>query len=244
MSWQHILPAAIVLMAGLVTSADAALVSMVDDRPGVFIDISETGSLLSLDDEDETAIITTIGNTILPAGRVVVANNGGIAFDPPDDDLPGNNVAIPSDEIFGGGQALLPYYDDIGNEIGGVYWQEFSNPPRGGWWASSTLIIQWHNKPYADDPATTRFQLQIFDPPRPYSNFAQFIYEDIEQSVAHGTGGSATIGYQDGGSGNNDAQWSFNTYGAVFNGTALSFIPEPSAVLLLLVGGLAIRRRR
>ncbi len=69
------------------------------------------------------------------------------------------------------------------------------------------------------------------------------IYADVEQPRADG-GGSATIGYQDGGAGFNSVEWSFNTSGAVSNGTVLSLIPEPTSLLLVIIGGLAAGRRR
>ena len=49
------------------------------------------------------------------------------------------------------------------------------------------------------------------------------IFEDIEQPGVEG-GVGATIGYQDGGAGFGDFQWSFNTAGAVANGTVLSLV--------------------
>jgi hypothetical protein len=216
--------------------ATAEEIEIVDTIPGTYVDISEIGEQLDIGDDDEVAIQTTIGNALLPAGTVVVGNNGGIGFDPPDDDLAAANQELPSAGAFGGGQALLPYWDDIGNDVGGVYWHEMDD----------TLVVQWEDRLIGEGRASLTFQIQIFDASESTNPFFQFIYLDIEGA---GGGGGATIGYQDGGAGFNDDQWSFNTAGAVGNGTVLTVMPEPHALLLLVVmvlsiGGPRLRRGR
>lgn len=209
--------------------ATAASISFVGNLPGTFIDISATGTNLHLGDEDEAEIFTTIGNTLLPAGRVIVANNGGVGFDPPDTDLPPNNEPIRDDSVFGGGQALLAYWDDIGNDVGGVFYQEQGN----------TLIIQWENRAIGGTrDVRVTFQIQIFEQTEATTPYFQFLYKNIS---AAGGGASATIGYQDGGAGFNDETWSYNTPGAVSDNGVLTVVPEPAAALL---GWPAVMRRR
>lgn len=228
------MPLALLMAIAGAAAASAQSLSIVDDLPGVFEDISGTGTPLNLSGNLEAVINTTIGNLVFPAGRVVVGNNGGVGFDPLDDNLAPDNEPIPSINAFGGSQAALPLWDNIGNDIGDVYWAE----------QLDTLIIQWHDHRFEGSQDTSRFQLKIFElAPTPNTIYAQFIYADIEQPRAGG-GASATIGYQDGGAGFNDVQWSFNTAGAVANGTVLSIVPEPSSVVLLLVGALRFLRRR
>lgn len=211
-------------------SATATQIDFVGDLPGAFIDISATGANLHLDDEDEAEIFTTIGNDLLPAGRVIVANNGGIGFDPPGTNLPPNNEPIRNDDVFGGGQALLAFWDDIGNDVGGVFYQEQGN----------TLIVQWENRAIGGTrDIRVTFQIQIFAPTEATTPYFQFLYEDVS---AAGGGASATIGYQDGGAGFNDETWSYNTPGAVSDNGVLTVIPEPAALVLL--GLPAVMRRR
>lgn len=228
---------------GITSTASAQLI-IVDDLPGEFIDISQTGLPLDLGNDASIEIITAIGNTIFPSGSVIVGNNGGLGFDPVDPTLPPENEAIPTNNGFGGSQSAFIFWDDIGNDIGfgdlftgNVFWEE-----QGG-----TLIVQWHDRGFDDGkgPDTSRFQIQIFDTPGgPNPIFAQFLYDDIEQPRPGG-GASATIGYQDGNAGFNDFQWSFNTPGAVQNGTVLSImLPEPTSFALLAVAGMMARRRR
>lgn len=212
----------------------AAQLSIVDDLPGSYVDISSTGTLLPLGDDDSGTITLPTGNAVLPAGDIVVSNNGGIGFGTLGSTLlaPGN-APIPSNDAFGGGQSLLAFWDDIGNTIGGIFYQP----------QSDRFIVQWDQKPIGRADAVS-FQVQIFynavgSPPV----YAQFLYADIE-SAAAGGGASATIGYQDGGAGFNDVQWSYNSPGAVKNGDVLSLIPEPTSLAALLLLTPALRRRR
>lgn len=227
------------VLVGLVGIGALAAVGVADEIeivstiPGEFVDISATGTDLQLDEESEAEITTTIGNALLPAGRVIVANNGGIGFNPPDTNLPPENTELPNSEAMGGGQMLLAYWDDIGNDIGGVLWQQTDN----------RVIVQWEDRQVelAGRTAFVTFQIQVFDGSEVHNPYFQFIYQEIDGA---GGGASATIGYQDGGAGYNDATWSFNTPGAVGNGTVLTALPEPtSAALWLGSFACALRRR-
>lgn len=206
-------------------------VDITSDIPGVFIDIEETGIDLMLHDDDEAEIFTTIGNAVIPAGRVVVGNNGGLGFDPPDTELASSNGPLPNGSAFGGGQALLPYWDDIGNDIGAALWLEMDD----------RVIIQWERREVGG--ISTSFQVQIFDGSEQHNPAFQFLYRDIS---AAGGGASATIGYQDGGAGFLTDEWSFNVPGAVGDGVVLTATtPEPSSLMLLVsASGLLLGRRR
>ncbi|MCP4589420.1 MAG: PEP-CTERM sorting domain-containing protein [bacterium] len=227
------------MFAGMLVCSGVATAQplvIVDDQPGAFIDISVTGTALGLGEEDETIYSTAIGNTVLPAGDIVIANNGGVGFDnPPDTNLAPLNAPLPSNSAFGGGQALLAFWDDIGNTMGDIYVREDAD----------RLIIQWHDRQFADSEDTSRFQIQIFDETtRAGCIYAQFLYADIEQPRAGG-GASATIGYQDDGAGFGDVQWSFDTANDVDDGMVLTLMcPEPGTAFLVGLGGLAVWRRQ
>jgi hypothetical protein len=214
----------ILALADLVGAED---IQLTDTLPGVFIDITATGTNLHLGDDDSAIITTTISNALLPAGDVAISNNGGVGFNPPDPLLSSTNEPIPSGLAFGAGQSILPYWDDIGNDVGGCYYQQMDN----------ALVVEWFNRQVGR--ASVTFELQIFDASEATNPYFQILYQDIS---AAGGGASATIGYQDGGTGHNDSQWSYNTPGAVADGVVLSVIPEPSGGLLLLAA-LLLRRR-
>ena len=218
------------------TSAPAAILQIVDNIPGTFLDISKTSSPRSLADDGETVVATSIGNDVFPAGSIVVANNGGVGFrSPPSNELSPVNEPIPSANAFGGGQAALVFWDDIDDKNGDVYVDQ----------GPSGLIIQWHQQILTENPiATVTFQMRIFTPEEVALTgiVAQYVFSDITQV---GGGASATIGYQDGGAGFGDFQLSFDTAGAVASGTVLSLtIPEPATVAFLAIGSTFVLRRR
>ncbi len=219
-------------------SADAQ-VTIVDDRAGMFIDISATGTALGLSDDGEANITTTVGNALFPAGTVRVGNNGGIgAVDLGDtSNLFAGNQELPSGLPFDGAEnVLVPLWDDWDDESGDVYFQEIGD----------TLIVQWENRDRFgnDDAATATFQLQLFGTVVD-GLAAQYLYPDTEVGdVNEGFGASATVGVV---SSLGVSQWSFNE-AVIDNGTVLSVVvvPEPAtaSVGLLALGGLLVRRRR
>jgi hypothetical protein len=200
----------------------AAQLSLVSNLPGTFIDISSTGTPLSLADDGEVSITTTLGNALLPAGEVRIGSNGGARFRGTGTNLAIENAPLPAFGAFSfESQSLLPFWDDLNSgsgTIGEIYWQEV-----GG-----QLIVQWKDVGFFGSPGTERvtFQLQV---PTTGTVWARFLYVDVEQMRAAG-GASATIGYQGGGYGS-DIQFSFNTPNVVSNSTVLSlvgsFTPPP-----------------
>ncbi len=204
----------IALPAGVATGS----VTIVDNLPGSWIDISGTGTALNLGDDDDVDIATTVGNALLPAGTVRVGSNGGARFLGIGTHLFAWNHSIPSAFAFDGDQALLPFWDDIdtdGGVDGNIFWEEIDG----------TLVIQWEGVEFWVGPLTTpaTFQIQV---PSSGPAFAQFLYNDIEGARPNG-GGSATIGYQNGTGTANDVEWSFDTASAVGNGTVLSLRCDP-----------------
>ena len=222
-----------VMFFELAPLAHGQQVHIVDNLPGFFEDIS-TSKPFFLGNDEEVVVGTTIGNFVFPAGTVVVADNGGVAFgNPPSANLAPVNEPIPSAAVFGGGQALLVYWDDFDDKDGDVFLSQ----------ETGDLIIQWHNRLLGGAPTgTARVQLKIFGNVGPSGIVAQLIFDDIQQPGVEG-GVGATIGYQDGGAGFGDFQWSFNTAGAVANGTVLSLVLTDSVpatsewtLVIMLIG--------
>ena len=219
------------LCIGLIASVAGAQLTIVDNLPGAWIDVSGTGTPLNLSDDGEVDINTTVGNAVLGAGVVRVGSNGAARFAGVGQSLGYSNATIPSTSMFSGDQSLAPFWDDFNTASGSngnIYWDEV-----GG-----TLVIQWQDAGFFGTTDTATLQMQIHSAPGPY---AQFLYQDVGQPRPN-NGGSATIGYQAGGI-ENDVQWSYNTTGAVQDGTVLSLIPEPASLLLIGLGVLALRRR-
>jgi len=192
-----------------------AQLSFVSNLPGTFVDISTTGAPLSLTDDAEVDIPTTVGNALFAAGTARVGSNGGVRFNGIGLGLAFGNLALPAAGAFSlTSQSLLPFWDDINTvsgTLGEIYWQE----------TMGMLIVQWHDVSFfsASGQGTARFQIQV---PSSGSTWARFVYADIMQARPNG-GGSATIGYQAGLYGNT-VQHSFNAAGAVTDGTVLSLV--------------------
>jgi hypothetical protein len=188
---------------------------IVGHLPATWIDISGTGTPLSLDDDGEVDVVTTLGNTLFPAGVVRIGSNGGVRFNGAGLDLVGANAVISAGSAFGGDQTLLPFWDDLDTSsgmVGEIYVGE----------AQGRLVVQWQDVGFAGQPTTERatFQVQV---PASGPALAQFLYQDVSGARAH-EGGSATIGYQAGGI-ENDVEWSFDQPGAVVDGSVLTLLP-------------------
>jgi len=204
------------------TLTASAQLSLVSNQPGAFIDIAATGTPLNLADDGEVTIFTTVGNALLPAGDVRIGSNGGVRFRGTGTNLALLNAPLPAFGAFSfESQSLLPFWDDInsaGGTMGQIYWEE----------VNGVLIIEWKDVGFFGQLPieSTTFQIQV---PSTGAVHARFVYSNVELTRADG-GGSATIGYQSGGYGA-DIQHSFNTSGAVSNGTVLSlvgsFAPPP-----------------
>ena len=200
-------------------------VSIVNNLPGSFVDISGTGTALSLLDDGEVDITTTIGNALLPAGQVRVGSNGGVQFlSAGFDDLGFGNDPLPATDAFNGGRCLLPFWDDIDTNSGAegeIYWQEIGDQ----------LIIQWEAVEFFPGGTggvdTATFQVQVNASGSPA---AQFLYESVD-SVRADNGGSATIGFQsEDESVFNTVQFSFDTAGSVNNGDVVSVLTETATI--------------
>ncbi len=154
------------------------------NSPARFIDISATGTALNLGDDSEATIVTTIGNAILPAGQLTVANNGVVAQGP-SVDVSTANGSLPDADFAA---ALSVFWDDIDSDSGNVYWQERLVD------GINTLIVQWDNRPRYSNIGSATFQVQVF---ATGSIAARYVYEDVDfGDPLYDGGASATIGYQ------------------------------------------------
>ena len=200
-------------------------VTIVDNLPGTWIDISTTGAPLSLGDDGEVDIPTTIGNTVLAAGIARVGSNGAVRFDGTALDLGYANQTIPSLAAFNSERTLMPFWDDVdtdGGLEGEIYYQE-----TGG-----VLVIQWEAVEFYPGGSggidTATFQIQVPSGTGPI--VAQYLYESVDSFRADG-GASATIGFQSGDVGGyDDNEWSFDLPGAVINGTVLTVLASPGQI--------------
>ena len=221
------------ILVGVGLSAPApAVVYVLDNVPGAFIDISTTGTPLGLTDEGVAEVIPGFPLTQTffggGGGKVWISNNGALGFLV--DGSAGAyylNGTLPSFSLFGAGhaapQALAVYWDDLDADTGDVYCETVGTP------GDRVFIVQWQDRPHYPgdsvlDGDEVTFQVQIFE--NPTTVHAQFVYADVDfLDPALSDGASATIGYQDA-PGMDHVTWGYNTAGAVSAGTVLSVIVE------------------
>lgn len=198
---------------------------LVDDRDPVlgFEEIAGVGVALGLSDDGETTVSMPFTNTVFPIDSVQVGNNGGVGFGG-SENLTYTNGGIPAD-VFGGVQALLPFWDDIDSDTGDVYVHTLGTQP------DRTFIVEWKDRPhYSGDTLLngdeTTFQIQIFETPIDGVH-AQYVYLDTDfLDPDFDFGASATVGYQD--DANDGFMWSQDD-AVIPSGTILSlvYIGEP-----------------
>jgi len=242
------------LALGAVAVAQAIPLSIVNNLPGTFLDISGTGTAIAgVGDDTEHLIDTTVGNGAFPAtNQVGVGNNGAmiagltalpaIGFTNATINPAVSTVPAGITPTTGQGY-LLPFWDDLDPEpepsATTLYWQEI-----GG-----TLYVQWNNVAhFSAAPGTTEritFQVQVFSSG---PILAQYLYSDSVFGGANAindNGASATIGYVDGANALADTNvlWSFNT-ASIQSGSVLSLVPEPASLALLGLGAVMFLRRR
>ncbi len=189
----------------------------IDDTCTVpFNDISGTGTGLGLTDDGTAAISMPFDFTFFGIDYdgpidMVVGNNGGIVFNTVAGGIPFTNGPLPA----GTAPAILPFWDDLDDEVGDVYWEVVGTAP------NQQLIVQWHTRPHwpGDTGSDTGTFQVVFNEG---SNEINFLYDDVDFGDPNiDNGASATIGIQ---SGVGVAQYSFNMP-SLDGVTCLSLVP-------------------
>jgi hypothetical protein len=242
------------LASALAVHASAVPLSIVNNIPGPYTSIVGqvgTTAIAGVLDDSEHNIASAVGNIAMPAGTwrignngvVIVAAAGEIGFTNAAIPAAGNPAGIPAH-----GGALLPLWDDHipTSGQGGNTIHHRTDP--------DVTTIEWFNEDHfsATGTGTITFQLKVFaDGAGPGGALAQFIYPDsiYAAGAAQNFAGSATIGYLTDALPHNNVQWSFNAVQPADPGNpdgmiTLSLIPEPASLVLLVLGGLFVGRRR
>lgn len=224
-------------LAGLAfASVASAQISIVNNIPGSFVDITGTGTNLGLNADDATAALAVpvgFGNAILADGAGVVSTNGRYNL------APGNSAFTNTAIIAGAGaQGYYPYWDDLRTDaVGSNIFSQI---------VGDAFIVQW-NATFFNSSAPLRMQIQIFNAAGQLAHggaLAQYLYAPSTAGALGYDGASATIGAMD--DQGNIAQWSFNTASITPGQTVLSIVqvPAPGAAAMLGLGGLIVGRRR
>ncbi len=235
----------IVAAAGLAVSASAqAQYAIVDNQPGAFLDISQTGTAIQGAGDDTVHQITTsIGNQLFPAGTVTICSNGwmcaGVATAAPYYNDGGTlpTTGLPTWSYFPPGTQVcpLPGLDDrdgVPAPNPTIYWQQV-----GG-----MLVVQWHNISHYFDASGTNtidFEVKVFGTPSG-GVYAQYIYSDAEFGAGYpgyDNGVSATVGgLADSNAGSNNFQYSYDT-AVITDNLVLTIVGLPTGACCMPNGG-------
>ncbi len=152
--------------------------------PGLFVDISATGTPLNLTANGEATIISTVGNAAFPAGFITIGNDGAVPSG-------ANRFVTFGNERLPGAYfdaALIPFWDDLGATSGNVYYEQ--RVVNG----TNMLIVQWDDRPHLGSVGTATFQAQVFAS-GPVA--VRYVYQDVDfGDPAFNGGASATVGIQ------------------------------------------------
>ncbi len=183
-------------------------------EPFNYIPINGTGTALNLTDDGEANITLPFSLTLfgVTSPNLRVGNNGGILFGVTTGDLSFSNGALPRATPA---NAILPFWDDIDDETGNVYWQVQGVAP------NRVAIVEWFNRPHFNNIGAVTFQVLMFEG----SNRVVFQYLDVDfGDPAFNNGASATVGLNQ--NSTTATQFSFNT-ASLSNNLAISFPASP-----------------
>ncbi len=163
------------------------------NNPAAFVDISNTGNQLFMVHDNSVGHLTTsVGNSLLPAGRHVIANDGVIMADHFGGYFSGSDHG-PLPSLFFDSAALVPFWSDLWDAPGNVYYEQ--RQVNG----VETLIVQWDHLALWLGTNSATFQVQVFnaDPNGSDQLVSRFVYQDVDLGDPFVNGGAnGTVGVQ------------------------------------------------
>ncbi len=177
-----------------------------------FEDISATGTALGLTDDAEANIqipfdFGFFGTLFAAPIDLRVGNNGGILFN-----TTAGEVGTGAQIVAGGTRAIFPFWDDLDDETGDVYWQVLGSAP------NRRLVVEWYQRPHFNGVGAATFEAILYET----TGVITFVYNDVVfGDVAMDYGISATVGLQ----GPLAVEYSYNT-ASLADGMCISFTPE------------------
>jgi hypothetical protein len=183
-----------------------------------FIDISSTGTLYTLNDDDEAAL--TLPFPLLYQGQIytdaTLGNNGAVVLGTQSAQIGFSNTALSTAVPVG----FYPFWDDMGTAGPGIWTQTIGVAP------NRLYVIQWNKERLGAAGNPLNFEIIVEEA----TNEIYFVYDDvITGSALYDYGISATVGV----TGPNQAlEVSFNSATYLTNNTCAHFsytdCPKPS----------------
>jgi hypothetical protein len=188
-----------------------------------FENISATGTPLNLLDDDEANISLPFAFNFYGTNytSLRIGNNGGCIFGNAGDIWAGN-FTLPDASIGGSQAAIFPFWDDLDDDQGNVFWEVRGAAP------NRRLIVQWNNRDMFGSACGTcgvTFQAVLYE-----ADFRiTFVYQDVDAGdPVFNLGASATIGIQQ--SGSAAQQVSFSNTAVLSSTSCITFVNNcPSA---------------
>jgi uncharacterized repeat protein (TIGR01451 family) len=159
---------------------------------------------------------TYYGNT---STDLRVGNNGAMLFGATAGAIAAGNTAM----SIAPANLIAPFWDDLDNDTGGVYYDTFGVEP------NRIFVVEWNNRPRWPNIGAGTLQVLFFEG----TNEIVFQYQDVDFGNAlYDNGASATVGIK-----GSTIQYSFDRP-ALSDGLAIQFtpIPQPAIALTKTVG--------
>jgi hypothetical protein len=186
-----------------------------------FVDITTTGTSLTLNDNDEFPI--TFQFSVFYQGTLytngTIGNNGALILGTTTAQVDFNNTSL-----ITAATGLYPFWDDIASSGAGIYTQTVGVAP------NRKFIIMWEKDRVGAAGNSLKFELIIDEATQEIF----YVYDDaITGSLAYDNGASATIGL----AGNNqDVEVSINSASYLSNNSCIHFLytdcPKPTNLVL------------
>ena len=184
---------------------------------GGFVDISTSGTSITLNDEDEYPLplqFPIFYQGTLYSGATI-GNNGSLILGSTTAQVPAANTTLTTAQ-----NGLYPFWDDLASSGPGIWFQTIGVAP------NRKLIIQWEKDRVGAVGNNLKFQLIVEEATQEIF----FVYEDaVTGSLAYDNGASATIGLA---GLNQDLEISFNSPTYLTNNSCIHFVytdcPKPT----------------
>lgn len=175
-----------------------------------YIPANGSGTPLNLTDDAEANILSPFAFPFYGGSStdLRVGNNGGILFGVTTGDVGVTNSSMASaPDNF-----IAPFWDDIDDETGNVYWLVTGTAP------NRKLVVEWYNRPHYNGIGAVTFEAVLFEN-------GNILYQYLDTDFgnpSYDNGASATSGIRGVGAANS-LEYSFNQP-KLTNGLALCFV--------------------
>jgi len=183
-----------------------------------FVDITATGTPLDLYDDEAVGVTLDFPFQFygFPSNQVTISNNGGLLFGTEDGYLLSFASPLPDAEV---GAAILPYWTNIGEDTGNVYYATVGESP------NRQFIVEWYDRDHdgtqggPSSPSGVTFEVVLYE----NGNGILFNYQTTGfGDSAFDDGATATVGLN--GDATHATQYSYDQ-AVLHDGLAILFTP-------------------